>query len=338
MGNQQFQSVGPAEVPMMSPNGSIPPIHVPPGYISQVLEDTTGVRRVVVTPQSPECYPPSYSPALSPTHHLPPYLAHPHFIPNSHSFYPPVSPGELPPHQYYQHLPPHMYSDQEIIPVYGMSNFIGREDTYSKPQPKKTKEPRQPDRQNRLNSPPSTLYKGGMGTAYNGYSNKSHAPSLGSVGSGGGVGSPGGKKVERRLRSSPRNGEPETQSQGGGVGSPGGKKVERRLRSSPRNGEPETQSQVPVKQQAGIGERCVHLPEKSVLRAIFPPNRAASLSRNRWFSSPPFLRLGSASPPPHILSPARRELGVQQEHVERRSRLPCLRFYVTADVVQFCSA
>uniref|UniRef100_A0A667ZUM0 Fibronectin type III domain containing 3Ba n=1 Tax=Myripristis murdjan TaxID=586833 RepID=A0A667ZUM0_9TELE len=99
---------GPAEVPMMSPNGSIPPIHVPPGYISQVLEDNTGVRRVVVTPQSPECYPPSYSPALSPTHHLPPYLAHPHFIPNSHSFYPPVSPGELPPHQYY-HYTAHQY-------------------------------------------------------------------------------------------------------------------------------------------------------------------------------------------------------------------------------------
>uniref|UniRef100_A0A8C7ZDZ4 Fibronectin type III domain containing 3Ba n=1 Tax=Oryzias sinensis TaxID=183150 RepID=A0A8C7ZDZ4_9TELE len=102
---------GPAEVPMMSPNGSIPPIHVPPGYISQVsVCDTTGVRRVVVTPQSPECYPPSYSPALSPTHHLPPYLAHPHFIPNSHSFYP-VSPGELPPHQYYQHHLPPMYGD-----------------------------------------------------------------------------------------------------------------------------------------------------------------------------------------------------------------------------------
>uniref|UniRef100_A0A8C6PTG0 Fibronectin type III domain containing 3Ba n=1 Tax=Nothobranchius furzeri TaxID=105023 RepID=A0A8C6PTG0_NOTFU len=98
---------GPAEVPMMSPNGSIPPIHVPPGYISQ---DTTGVRRVVVTPQSPECYPPSYSPALSPTHHLPPYLAHPHFIHNSHSFYP-VSPGELPPQQYYQHHLPPMYGD-----------------------------------------------------------------------------------------------------------------------------------------------------------------------------------------------------------------------------------
>uniref|UniRef100_A0A8C5HKZ9 Fibronectin type-III domain-containing protein n=1 Tax=Gouania willdenowi TaxID=441366 RepID=A0A8C5HKZ9_GOUWI len=149
---------GPAEVPMMSPNGSIPPIHVPPGYISQV--NTTGVRRVVVTPQSPECYPPSYSPALSPTHHLPPYLAHPHFIPNSHSFYPPVSPSELPPHQYYQHHLPPMY---EIIPVYGMSSFINREETYSKPQPKKIKEQRQLERQNRLNSPPSTLYKSSLG-------------------------------------------------------------------------------------------------------------------------------------------------------------------------------
>uniref|UniRef100_A0A3P8UYA1 Fibronectin type III domain containing 3Ba n=1 Tax=Cynoglossus semilaevis TaxID=244447 RepID=A0A3P8UYA1_CYNSE len=201
---------GPAEVPMMSPNGSIPPIHVPPGYISQVLEDTTGVRRVVVTPQSPECYPPSYSPALSPTHHLPPYLTHPHFIPNSHSFYPPVSPGELPPHQYYQHHIPPMYGDPEIISVYGMSNFL----EYSKPQPKKIKEPRL-ERQNRLNSPPSTLYKGSLGPAHNGYSNKSHAPLLGSAGTGGGGSSPGGKKPERRLRSSPRNSEPETHSQGG---------------------------------------------------------------------------------------------------------------------------
>lgn len=48
-------------------------------------------------------------------------------------------------------------------------------------------------------------------------SNKSHAPSLGSVGSGGGVGSPGGKKPERRLRSSPRNSEPETHTQGRGT-------------------------------------------------------------------------------------------------------------------------
>lgn len=31
-----FSTSGPAEVPMMSLNGSIPPIHVPPGYVSQV--------------------------------------------------------------------------------------------------------------------------------------------------------------------------------------------------------------------------------------------------------------------------------------------------------------
>lgn len=47
-----------------------------------------------------------------------------------------------------------------------------------------------------------------------GCSNKSHGPTLGSAGSGGGVGSPGGKKPERRLRSSPRNSEPDTHTQG----------------------------------------------------------------------------------------------------------------------------
>ncbi|XP_030631935.1 fibronectin type III domain containing 3Ba [Chanos chanos] len=197
---------GPAEVPMMSPNGSIPPIHVPPGYISQVLEDNTGVRRVVVTPQSPECYPPSYSPAISPTHHLPPYMAHPHFIPNSHTaFYPPVSPGDMPPHQYYQHHLPPMYSE-EIIPLYGM-NYIGRDDQY-KPQPKKVKD--RLDRQNRLNSPPSSIYKSNMGcnNMYNGYG-KSHGSIGGSEGSSGG--SPGTKKTGRGARSSPRTSEPDLQ-------------------------------------------------------------------------------------------------------------------------------
>uniref|UniRef100_A0A9J7ZAN9 Fibronectin type III domain containing 3B n=1 Tax=Cyprinus carpio carpio TaxID=630221 RepID=A0A9J7ZAN9_CYPCA len=103
---------GPAEVPMMSPNGSIPPIHVPPGY---VLEDNTGLRRVVVMPHS-ECYPPSYSPALSPSHHIhPPYLTHPHFIPASHtSYYPPVSPGDVPPHQFYQHRLPPIYPEGKL--------------------------------------------------------------------------------------------------------------------------------------------------------------------------------------------------------------------------------
>uniref|UniRef100_U3IXC9 Fibronectin type III domain-containing protein 3B n=1 Tax=Anas platyrhynchos platyrhynchos TaxID=8840 RepID=U3IXC9_ANAPP len=201
---------GPAEVPMMSPNGSIPPIHVPPGYISQVIEDNTGVRRVVVTPQSPECYPPSYPSAISPTHHLPPYLAHhPHFIHNSHTaFYPPVTgPGDMPPQFFPQHhLPPTIYGEQEIIPLYGMSSYITREDQYSKPQHKKLKD-RQIDRQNRLNSPPSSIYKSHIGsctTVYNGYA-KSHN----GASSGGGGGAPGVKKPERRARSSPKSNEQE---------------------------------------------------------------------------------------------------------------------------------
>lgn len=82
----------------------------------QVIEDNTGVRRVVVTPQSPECYPPSYPSAISPTHHLPPYLTHhPHFIHNSHTaFYPPVTgPGDMPPQFFPQHhLPPTIYGEQ----------------------------------------------------------------------------------------------------------------------------------------------------------------------------------------------------------------------------------
>ncbi|KAL2085278.1 hypothetical protein ACEWY4_018598 [Coilia grayii] len=213
---------GPAEVPMMSPNGSIPPIHVPPGYISQVLEDnTTGVRRVVVTPHS-ECYPPSYSPALSPTHHMPPpYMAHPHFIPASHTaYYPPASPGDVPPHQYYPHRLPHLY--EEIIPNihYNMTSYINREEPYCKPQPKKLKGPSERSSLNRVNSPPSSTYKSGgsgCGTMANGYKSHGGAGSTGGSGGGGGGGggggSPGNKRTERRSRASPKNNDVEQQQQ-----------------------------------------------------------------------------------------------------------------------------
>uniref|UniRef100_A0A8C0SN76 Fibronectin type III domain-containing protein 3B n=1 Tax=Canis lupus familiaris TaxID=9615 RepID=A0A8C0SN76_CANLF len=204
---------GPAEVPMMSPNGSIPPIHVPPGYISQVIEDNTGVRRVVVTPQSPECYPPSYPSAMSPTHHLPPYLTHhPHFIHNSHTaYYPPVTgPGDMPPQFFPQHhIPPTIYGEQEIIPLYGMSSYITREDQYSKPPHKKLKD-RQIDRQNRLNSPPSSIYKSNCTTVYNGYG-KGHSAGGGGGSGGGSGGGPGIKKTERRARSSPKSNDSDLQ-------------------------------------------------------------------------------------------------------------------------------
>ncbi|OCT78617.1 fibronectin type III domain-containing protein 3B [Xenopus laevis] len=201
---------GPAEVPMMSPNGSIPPIHVPPGYISQVIEDSAGVRRVVVTPQSPDCYPPSYPSAISPTHHLPPYLAHhPHFLHNSHTpFYPPVTgPGDIPPQFFPHHLPP-IYGEQEIIPLYGMSSYITREDQYCKPLHKKLKD-RQIDRQNRLNSPPATLYKNHLGNCTSVYNGNNKVYNGGVCGGVGGV--TGIKKTERRARSSPKSIEQDTQ-------------------------------------------------------------------------------------------------------------------------------
>ncbi|KAG9332986.1 hypothetical protein JZ751_013941 [Albula glossodonta] len=86
------RSHSPAQVPMMSPNGSVPPIYVPPGYISQIIEEN-GVRRVLVLPQ-PEYHPGSHSPlhpgAPPPHHaHLPTFIPHPAMMP--------------PP-------PPHMYS------------------------------------------------------------------------------------------------------------------------------------------------------------------------------------------------------------------------------------
>ncbi|ELW60919.1 Fibronectin type III domain-containing protein 3B [Tupaia chinensis] len=178
-----------------------------------VIEDSTGVRRVVVTPQSPECYPPSYPSAMSPTPHLPHYLTHhPHFLHNSHTaYYPPVTgPGDMPPQFFpHHHLPPTIYGEQEIIPLYGMSSYITREDQYSKPPHKKLKD-RQTDRQNRLNSPPSSVYKGSCTTVYNGYG-KAHGGGSGGGGGGGSGGGPGMKKAERRARSSPKSNDSDLQ-------------------------------------------------------------------------------------------------------------------------------
>ncbi|KAG1944088.1 fibronectin type III domain-containing protein 3B [Pimephales promelas] len=201
---------GPAEVPMMSPNGSIPPIHVPPGYVSQVLEDNTGVRRVVVTPHS-ECFPPNYSPALSPSHHIhPPYLTHPHFIPASHtSYYPPVSPGDVSPHQFYQHRLPPIYPE-EIIPLYNISTFMGHEE-YCKPPPKKIKQPVERTGISQVTSSLSSSYKNSTActTMANGHG-KSHSSS-GGGGGGGGGGSPGNKRPDRRARGSPKHTDTEPQ-------------------------------------------------------------------------------------------------------------------------------
>uniref|UniRef100_A0A8B9S9U6 Uncharacterized protein n=1 Tax=Apteryx owenii TaxID=8824 RepID=A0A8B9S9U6_APTOW len=78
----QFQCItGPAQVPMMSPNGSVPTIYVPPGYAPQVIEDN-GVRRVVVVPQAPEFHPGGHAVIHRPPHPpLPGFLPLPAMIP-----------------------------------------------------------------------------------------------------------------------------------------------------------------------------------------------------------------------------------------------------------------
>ncbi|XP_012519529.1 PREDICTED: fibronectin type III domain containing protein 3C1-like [Propithecus coquereli] len=42
---------GPADVPLMSPSGTLPPIYLPPGYMSQVVEEN-GIRKIVILPQT----------------------------------------------------------------------------------------------------------------------------------------------------------------------------------------------------------------------------------------------------------------------------------------------
>uniref|UniRef100_A0A8D2ZMH0 Fibronectin type-III domain-containing protein 3A n=1 Tax=Scophthalmus maximus TaxID=52904 RepID=A0A8D2ZMH0_SCOMX len=88
----QFQCItGPAQVPMMSPNGSVPPIYVPPGYISQIIEEN-GVRRVLVLPQQPEFHPgghsPLHHPPPPPHAHLPAFIPHPAMMPPPPHLYP----------------------------------------------------------------------------------------------------------------------------------------------------------------------------------------------------------------------------------------------------------
>ncbi|XP_072519123.1 fibronectin type-III domain-containing protein 3A-like isoform X2 [Salminus brasiliensis] len=96
---------GPAQVPMVSPNGTMPPIFIPPGYISQMVEEN-GMRKVLVLPHTVEFHPslppvPPHLPLYTPPH--PAMLHHPH-----------VYPTELP---HYVHQLPALpiYTEQDMM-------------------------------------------------------------------------------------------------------------------------------------------------------------------------------------------------------------------------------
>nr|XP_003223437.2 PREDICTED: fibronectin type-III domain-containing protein 3A [Anolis carolinensis] len=154
---------GPAHVPMMSPNGSVPPIFVPPGYVSQVVEEN-GVRKVIVMPHSTEFHPSMHPPPPHVPHYMHP---HPALLPHPpHPVYPPVpGTGEIPPQFIHQHPPPpspHLYQEQESR-SHGRTNFVQRDERTLKMQEHLKK--RLKDRQasghtnNKVNSPPSSPHK-----------------------------------------------------------------------------------------------------------------------------------------------------------------------------------
>ncbi|KAG1932870.1 fibronectin type III domain-containing protein 3B [Pimephales promelas] len=136
----QFQCItGPAQVPMMSPNGSVPQIYVPPGYVQQIIEEN-GVRRVLVLPQT-EFHPGGHSPL----HHPPPPPPHAHlqaFIPHPHIMHAPPhlysgmagGTGDMNPQYISQYHPAHttIYPDQETHPQHGRAAFAHRDERASK--------------------------------------------------------------------------------------------------------------------------------------------------------------------------------------------------------------
>ncbi|CAL9683829.1 unnamed protein product [Knipowitschia caucasica] len=137
----QFQCIpGPAQVPMMSPNGSVPPIYVPPGYVSQIIEEN-GVRRVLVLPQQPEFHPGGPSPlhhAPPPPHaHLPTFIPHPAMMPPPPHLYPGMAGGvgDMSSQYISQYNPSHIYSEQvsgDSHSQHGRPPFVNRDDRTSK--------------------------------------------------------------------------------------------------------------------------------------------------------------------------------------------------------------
>ncbi|CAK6957957.1 fibronectin type-III domain-containing protein 3A isoform X1 [Scomber scombrus] len=134
----QYQCItGPAQVPMMSPNGSVPPIYVPPGYVSQIIEEN-GVRRVLVLPQQPEFHPgghsPLHHPPPPPHAHLPAFIPHPAMMPPPPHLYTGMAGGvgDMSSQYISQYHPAHIYSEQDSHSQHGRQSFVHRDDRTNK--------------------------------------------------------------------------------------------------------------------------------------------------------------------------------------------------------------
>ncbi|OBS65086.1 hypothetical protein A6R68_06363, partial [Neotoma lepida] len=60
---------GPADVPVIAPTGNLPPIYLPPGYASQVVEDN-GIQKIIILPETLDYH----MPMSVPVQPLPPFI------------------------------------------------------------------------------------------------------------------------------------------------------------------------------------------------------------------------------------------------------------------------
>ncbi|OWK56204.1 fibronectin type-III domain-containing protein 3A isoform X1 [Lonchura striata] len=158
----QFQCItGPAQVPMMSPNGSVPTIYVPPGYAPQVIEDN-GVRRVVVVPQAPEFHPGGHAVIHRPPHPpLPGFLPLPAMIPPPprHIYSPVTGAGDMATQYIPQYHTSQVYGDVDTLPAHGRSNFRDERSSKTYERLQKKLKDRHGTQKDKLNSPPSSPQK-----------------------------------------------------------------------------------------------------------------------------------------------------------------------------------
>ncbi|XP_020920984.1 fibronectin type-III domain-containing protein 3A isoform X1 [Sus scrofa] len=158
----QFQCItGPAQVPMMSPNGSVPPIYVPPGYAPQVIEDN-GVRRVVVVPQAPEFHPGGHTVIhRSPHPPLPGFIPVPTMMPPPprHMYSPVTGAGDMATQYMPQYQSSQVYGDVDAHSTHGRSNFRDERSSKTYERLQKKLKDRQGTQKDKMSSPPSSPQK-----------------------------------------------------------------------------------------------------------------------------------------------------------------------------------
>ncbi|KAK2499949.1 hypothetical protein MC885_006542, partial [Smutsia gigantea] len=152
---------GPAQVPMMSPNGSVPPIYVPPGYAPQVIEDN-GVRRVVVVPQAPEFHPSGHTVIhRSPHPPLPSFIPVPTMMPPPprHMYSPVTGAGDMATQYMPQYQSSQVYGDVDAHSTHGRSNFRDERSSKTYERLQKKLKDRQGTQKDKMSSPPSSPQK-----------------------------------------------------------------------------------------------------------------------------------------------------------------------------------